>query len=394
MMKARWHEREHAWFRYWQSISFGALLRVSLAVFVTFSTFSFVSDLAVPRPSPYWWVLLWAGQWGTISTLYFLTATRWPKLLPAAVVVHLATMFVLFKLLPLYSTELPINTPLISLHQRQVLDGIIAMIVIVLGYGFFLYFMGTEGLRHYRLHTELLLAERLQKDLVPPVALKTEWIEVYGRTIPSGHVGGDLVDAVTDDRVLTCYVADVSGHGIAAGVLMGMVKSATRTILLRGESLPTLLTHLQCVLPGLKDPSQYVTFAALRFEANMASTDVGHRVECALAGHLPILHYQAQSRGVKRLGFPQFPLGLIPQATFESALLEVSSGDLLVVASDGFTEVTNHEQEEFGLDRLEQVLAHNASRSLGEIWEVVQRETTRYGDQQDDQTLMLVRVTA
>ncbi len=97
---------------------------------------------------------------------------------------------------------------------------------------------------------------------------------------------------------------------------------------------------------------------------------------------------------VSDLAVPQFPLGLFPQVTFESAPLEVSSGDLLAVVSDGFTEVTNHEQEEFGLGRLEQLLAQNASRPLGEIWEAVRRETTRYGEQQDDQTLLLVRITA
>ena len=62
-------------------------------------------------------------------------------------------------------------------------------------------------------------------------------LAICGKSVPSSSVGGDLVDAVAFDGAVTCYLADVSGHGIAAGVLMSMVKSAVRTSLSKGEPL-------------------------------------------------------------------------------------------------------------------------------------------------------------
>jgi hypothetical protein len=117
-----------------------------------------------------------------------------------------------------------ISEPLPVREQRSVLDASCLVVAMLLGYRLFLNFANTEGIAHIQLETELALAHRLQKTLVPTFSYRGAAVEAYGRTIPSAEVGGDLVDLVADPQQgIFAYLADVSGHGIPAGVLMGMV---------------------------------------------------------------------------------------------------------------------------------------------------------------------------
>ncbi len=95
---------------------------------------------------------------------------------------------------------------------------------------------------------------------------------------------------------------------------------------------------------------------------------------------------------MRHLGTYQLPLGILP-GTYETARVTASAGDIFAIVSDGFTELTNSNDQEFGLDRLEEVIGRNATRGLQEIFDEVAREAALHGKQQDDQTLLLVRIT-
>ena len=202
---------------------------------------------------------------------------------------------------------------------------------------------------------------------------------------PEGETGEDLIDFIKSDRRLLAYVADVSGHGLAAGQLMGMLKTAIRVSLQFRADPIALLQSADRVLPTVKEPDMYATLALLYFDG---STEV----EYALAGHLPILHYRDQSRDVVRLSMEQFPVSLIPGGSYTSRRVTFSPHDLFLMLTDGISEVPNEHGEEFGLNRLEQLLVQHAAHPLPRIWEVMMREVSQYGPQQDDQTLLLLRV--
>jgi serine phosphatase RsbU (regulator of sigma subunit) len=85
-----------------------------------------------------------------------------------------------------------------------------------------------QGLRYFRVQTEIELAEQIHRSLVPPIARHASNHEFYGVSAPSGEMGGDLVDVVQCGNKRIAYLADVSGHGVPSGVLMAMVKSAIR----------------------------------------------------------------------------------------------------------------------------------------------------------------------
>lgn len=236
-------------------------------------------------------------------------------------------------------------------------------------------------------HSERGLARAIQNTLAPAVVYEDLLVEAYGRTIPREDIGGDLVDLVAVGGDIFACVADISGHGLSAAVLMGMVKTAVRYGLQFGQSLPELLHGLNCVLPAVKEPSMYATLAGLRFHGS-------HEAEYITAGHLPLLQYRRRQRDVVRCSIDQFPLGLFEGVGYVSARVRYEAGDVFALATDGLVEVTDAGEVEFGFERLEQILCDLAGRPLSEMFEAALGAVARHGGQQDDQTLLLVRARA
>ena len=244
-------------------------------------------------------------------------------------------------------------------------------------------YINTEGARQLRAETELELAHKLQRILVPNVTFRNARLEVYGRSIPSDQVGGDLIDLITSESHTLLYLLDVSGHGIPAGALMGSLKAAIRMAF--PQPTPAMLDQLNLMLPSVKEPHMYATFGALVFEMG------GESVEYTLAGHMPILHYQT-SGATERLGYEQFPLGLLPVDHYVSRSGPCAPGDLFALYSDGIIEVANAADEQFGIDRLEAEIRKRISEPLETICEAVMSASSAHGFPDDDRSLLLIRV--
>jgi sigma-B regulation protein RsbU (phosphoserine phosphatase) len=224
----------------------------------------------------------------------------------------------------------------------------------------------------------------MQKALVPAIAYRDHQVEAHGQAIPMDEVGGDLADLVATGSEVTAYVADASGHGLRAGVLMGMLKTAMRYGLHLGQSLPKLLDHINLVLPSVKEPSMYATLSVLRFDGT-------HEVEYLSAGHVPLLHYRRRTGDVVRYSMDQFPLGLFQGFGYVSRRLRYEPGDIFALVTDGIVETGMERDAEFGFDRLAQILREMGGCPLAEISAAVQDAVAGYGAQEDDQTVMLVR---
>lgn len=265
--------------------------------------------------------------------------------------------------------------------------GAVCLGTIVGGYVFFVRFIRREATQRLRLDTEVGLARDIHARLVPPIDARYGRVEVHGRSLASTEVGGDLADAATGSGGLTLCVADVSGHGVGAGLLMAMVKSALRTRVSTSEGFATLLQDLNRLVYESGRPDMFVTCACLHFDASS-------RARFALAGHPPILHYRAQSGAVERLGDDQLPLGVLPQADPGAHEVAAEPGDVFLVITDGLTEVVNRGGEEFGLERLEELLRANAREPLATIGDRMLRAVEAHGPREDDQTLLLARMRA
>lgn len=241
-----------------------------------------------------------------------------------------------------------------------------------------------------RLSSELASAHGIQRTLVPSISASFSGYDLNGVSLPSEEVGGDLVDVVLlPNRSILAYVADVSGHGLQAGILMGMVKTAVRTILLESRDDPAFLLTALCdrlnrALPTVKESHMYATLAAICLAPD-------GRIQYTLAGHPSILYYQASSKTVQALTCNQFPVGLLPVDAYISHSLQIEQGDLLVIATDGILEAANTQQEEFGGDRIAALLTQMAEQDLANIRDGIVCAARAFGEQVDDQTILLIR---
>jgi len=95
---------------------------------------------------------------------------------------------------------------------------------------------------------------------------------------------------------------------------------------------------------------------------------------------------------VSELRSEQLPIAMFPNLIYESRIVAVEPEDLLAVVSDGFLEVANSKGEEFGLEALKRLIVSSATETLPRIVDRLVEETAHFGDQQDDQTVLLVRI--
>ena len=96
---------------------------------------------------------------------------------------------------------------------------------------------------------------------------------------------------------------------------------------------------------------------------------------------------------MSQLAMEQFPLGLFANATFRSGLVEVEPGDTLAILTDGLPEVADAKDEQFGLERISEIVVRKASSRLADLTETLFATARQFGQQTDDETLVLVRVT-
>ncbi|MBV9301570.1 MAG: SpoIIE family protein phosphatase [Acidobacteriaceae bacterium] len=278
---------------HWQEVPLSRLRNLALGIMLTTSSGGFVMDIiamALVRRGVFP-IGIWSGipaglLFGVGVTAQVLSKVRkqnrkllslagWPIAAGVSVCYVIAVTRGAWPELSIKGSNLAIAIDCMSL-----------VVCTVTGYNCLLRFINHEGMSYARAATELQHAYRIQSTLVPPVSARSHLAEVFGRTSPSEQVGGDLVDVVPlSDSSVFAYVADISGHGLNAGILMGMYKTAVRVGLEAHQDAGSLLNLLNDVMRVMKDPSMYATFGCLRF------TDKG--MEYALAGHPAMLHYNA-----------------------------------------------------------------------------------------------------
>jgi hypothetical protein len=378
-----WYRRRSNSWAALRALPTRSLLRLYLAIFFLFSVYGFYVNLTGAQRLPLLLVLALCVANGAYSVLYPWLLIRHPG--PWIWLVSLFNAIWASIGGWLANTgRLPLPGPIATLGITA--SGIWTLLI--LSYIYFVAFIQNQATAAIRMQNELELAHGIQQTLVPLIHRVGPHYEVYGLTRPSERVGGDLVDLIPSRDGDIAYVADVAGHGLQAGILMGMLKAAARTALLEpstpSERLPLLLDRLDNVLPAVKESHMYAAFAALQLGP-------GGRVRHALAGHPPVLHYCHANGTFCELSLEQFPLGLIPHAQFAAMEIDVEPGDLLLIATDGILETCNPQDREFGTEGLRGCVESNPGAPLPQLAASILAVVAKWGKQQDDQTLLLVR---
>jgi serine phosphatase RsbU (regulator of sigma subunit) len=351
-------------------------------VFLMFAPVGLLNDMSRLGADPFRRLVTDVVFAGGVAVAYVLAARR-PRWLPALVVAHIVLSMQFDRIFsartaPLAGAALQAR---LSADTGAIIAAIVASFVLLSRV------VQREGARYVRAHTEIALARDMHRLLVPPLARRIGRFEFSGISVPSGDVGGDLVDLVDKDGCWIGYVADVSGHGVGAGLLMGMVKSAARMQLRAAGSMSALMNELNVVLLDLSKPEMFVTFAGMQF-------DGASELQFSLAGHLPILHYRSAGSTVDELSVSQIPLAMFGERRYTASPVAFGPGDLFVILTDGLTEVFDRHDRELGLEGIKAVIRQHATAPLDRVRDSLLAAAHGHGPQLDDQTMLLIRASA
>ncbi len=374
-MAAIWRQNAE----YWKQLPALSTARFLAAVFCLIASFSFIwgTVFGANLTSN----ICFALVNGSAATLWVVTGTR--RMFNAMAIVGCLQAAANIWLVAVLSKGRSIHALQFGTFEHYALfNAAIASVLIGAGYLLFLYAFITEGRRYYETLSEIRLAGAIHRSLVPEINAAVDPFEFYGCSWPSGEVSGDLVDFVQHDRGWFAYVADVSGHGVPAGVLMTMVKSAARTWLAAVGPCGFLPALNQVLLP-LSAPNMFLTLAFLSYTQG--------KMELATAGHVPVLHFDRLAGTVSERSISNLPIALLSDVQFEVSEMSSGSGDVFVFLTDGMTEVVDNHDCDLGLEPLKSVLIENAAAPLPELARRLRDRTFQHGKQTDDQTLLLIR---
>jgi phosphoserine phosphatase RsbU/P len=246
-----------------------------------------------------------------------------------------------------------------------------------------------------RLDHDLEIARDIQRILLPSEAPAINGFEISGINVPARQVSGDYFDYIrVDDERLGVAIADVSGKGVPASLIMAICRSVLRAEAARNPSPADVLRKVNRQLyPDIKE-DMFISMAYLILDHQR------NGVTLARAGHDAPLLYQQRTQTVTPVKPPGMVVGIDSGSVFDRLTVDfavpLEREDCLVLYTDGVTETLNAEGEEFGLERMMQSVRTSANedakaivkRIIGDV-----RNFTGSTPQNDDITLIAIRKT-
>jgi sigma-B regulation protein RsbU (phosphoserine phosphatase) len=240
-----------------------------------------------------------------------------------------------------------------------------------------------------QLERELAIARQIQTSFLPKSSPQVPGFDIAGINLPYSEVGGDYFDFISIVENQTgIAICDVSGKGIPAALLMAAYRAMLLAEIRNQFALRIIFAKVNTLLHESTDRGKFVT-------AFYGVLDSKTRVlTFSNAGHDPPILRRADGR-VESLSEGGLPLGVLPDSRYEERPVGLSTGDVLLLFTDGVSEATNSEGEQYGPGRLEALLGELTSASARQIVDsVVERVTAFAGGTDrlsDDLTVVCVK---
>ena len=239
-----------------------------------------------------------------------------------------------------------------------------------------------------KLQEEMRLANEIQVNLLPKEQPVYEGYEIAGKSIPAKEVGGDYFDFITtkDDKLAFC-LADISGKGIPASLLVANLQATLRGQILLENGCKECVTFANELLYLNTPPNKFATLF------NGILDNKNHEITYCNAGHNnPILI--SKDNKIIRPDVGGLIVGITPDASYEDETIKFKSGDMLVIFSDGITETMNKEEEEYEENRFTNLLLKNKEKTPLELIDIIIKEVKDFCEgqpQMDDMTLVIIK---
>jgi len=237
-------------------------------------------------------------------------------------------------------------------------------------------------------------AGEVQRTLIPAAAPVAEGFDLAGQTIWCDETGGDYYDFIEyggrGQGKIGIVVGDVSGHGVSAALLMAAARASLRERI-RGEGGPV------CVIPYVnkqiaRDIGDLCFFMTLFY----AEIDIKEKhFRWVRAGHEPAILYDSHKDIFEDLGGQGLPLGVSEDSVYKESVRHISSGQVILIGTDGIKETCNAKREIFGKNRLKKIIRDHAQKSAKEIIDSVIHALEHFRfpiETEDDITLVVIKV--
>jgi len=239
-----------------------------------------------------------------------------------------------------------------------------------------------------RLNSDLQFARRVQEALLPQRSFHSSEVEIRSAYIPSDTLSGDFYDYFTIGNALYVFMADVSGHGLPAAILVSLLKSYLHSEAVDSESPARFMAALNEFLYTASLPSQFATAQLFMFEADQRAMRVTN------AAHPPFLLYQKKEGKVVSFEQPGHLLGAMTGRDYDEARIPISSGDIFFSYTDGLTDRRTAEGEFYSTDRIARIIEEDDGGNLELLYDKVYTDVTAFkatDEFKDDIAFILTR---
>jgi sigma-B regulation protein RsbU (phosphoserine phosphatase) len=242
-----------------------------------------------------------------------------------------------------------------------------------------------------KLRRDLALAAEVQKRLLPDRPPDVSMATLAAVSLPARSVGGDYFDFIDlGDKRIGIALADVSGKGVAAALIMSSVQASLRILSSDTDiSLPQLVAKMNRFLHQSTGSNKYATFFYAQIDER------GRQLRYVNAGHLPPYLLRSAS-AIQELSTGGAVIGLFPEMSYEEATIDLQPGDVLVAFTDGVTEAMNAGEEEFGEERLKELLRQVVHLPVNDVSARISEALKNWikdAEQYDDLTFVVMKVS-
>ncbi len=245
-----------------------------------------------------------------------------------------------------------------------------------------------------KLRHSLSLAMEVQQHLLPSSAPKVAGLDVAGKSIYCDETGGDYYDFIEladlGPNRLGLAIGDVTGHGIAAALLMTTARALLRSHVNRSGGLDSVMNGLNRYLAKDMSAGRFMTLFYLMIDTST------QQAWWASAGHDPAIVFDPENGAFSDLPGGDIPLGIEADWQFrEHGPAALATGQVIVIGTDGIWESRNSSSEFFGKDKLREVIRRNAARSAADISHAITDALVAFRadfPQEDDVTMVVIKV--
>ena len=249
------------------------------------------------------------------------------------------------------------------------------------------------------LRRDIALASDVQRRLLPDAPPRIECADFAAVSVPARRIGGDYYDFVElGDRGIGIALADVSGKGVAAALIMSVVQASLRIISSEGDvPLPRLVARMNEFVYRSTPGSKYATFFYAQLDVQrrqLRYVNAGHNAPYLLRAGRDLATASTSSE-IEELSVGGTVVGMFPEMVYEEATVQLCPGDVLLAFTDGVPEAHNPENEEFGEERLRQLLRQTAHLPADEISARISAQMKDWiedAEQYDDLTFIVMKM--